>query len=293
MNEIIEQINIEDMIYEIRGKQVMLDSDLAKLYNVETKRINEAITRNIDKFPTRFAFRISEKEYNSLKSQIATSKGGSRKGHTVFTEQGATMLATILKSKTAIQTSIKIIDAFVTMRKFINNNFLEMKSIQEMLINHDNKLNYIDNEMKSLQSSYDELVNKRKLNRIYFNGQFYDAYSNIIDIFDNCKNELIIIDSYADKYTLDLISKLKVNVILITTKKLLKQIDITNYNKQYHNLTIKYNNTFHDRYFILDRSIIYHCGTSLNHMDNKTFSINILNDINVKKSILDKIDQII
>ena len=162
-----------------------------------------------------------------------------------------------------------------------------------MIINHDNKMNYIDNEIKLLQSSYDELVNKKKLSGIYFNGQFYDAYSNIIDIFDNCKKELIIIDSYADKYTLDLISKLKVNVILITTNKLLKQIDIDNYNKQYSNLTIIYNNTFHDRYFILDRDIIYHSGTSLNHMGNKTFSINILEDTNVKQTIIDMINKII
>ena len=111
---VVEDIKIENMIYEIRGKQVMLDSDLAKLYKVETKRINEAVSRNKEKFPERFAFRISEDEYRFLKSQIATSKGGSRKGHIAFTEQGVAMLSTILRSKVAVQTSIRIMDAFVT-----------------------------------------------------------------------------------------------------------------------------------------------------------------------------------
>ena len=128
MNEIIEKnINIEDMIYEIRGKQVMLDSDLAKLYHVETKRINEAVKNNPLKFPERFCFKISEEEYLNLKSKFSTSSlkntyGGSRKGHTVFTEQGVAMLATILKSKIATQVSINIMDAFVNMRKFIKEN---------------------------------------------------------------------------------------------------------------------------------------------------------------------------
>ena len=110
MYELKEELNIENMIYEIRGKQVMIDSNLARLYNVETKRINEAVKNNPYKFPERFCFRITENEFFSLKSKNSTSKGGSRKGHNVFTEQGVAMLATILKSKVAVQTSIKIMD---------------------------------------------------------------------------------------------------------------------------------------------------------------------------------------
>ena len=134
MNEVVEKeiINIEDIIYEINGKQVMLDSDLARLYQIETKRINEAVSRNKEKFPERFAFRISENEYRILKSQIATSKGGARKGHMVFTEQGVAMLSTILKSKVAIQTSIRIMDAFVAMRRYISSNLIEQKFINNL-----------------------------------------------------------------------------------------------------------------------------------------------------------------
>jgi len=136
MNEIIEveTLSIEDMIYEIRGKQVMLDSDLAKLYNVETKRINEAVKNNPNKFPERFCFRITESDFISLKSKISTSKGGSRKGHNVFTEQGIAMLSTILKSKVATETSIRIMDAFVYMRKYISNNLIEQKYINNLCI---------------------------------------------------------------------------------------------------------------------------------------------------------------
>ena len=119
MYKLKEDLSIENMIYEIRGRQVMPDCDLAKLYNVETKRINEAVKNNPDKFPERFYFRINENEFFSLKSKISTSKGGSRKGHNVFTEQGIAMLSTILKSKVAVETSIRIMDAFVKMRKYI------------------------------------------------------------------------------------------------------------------------------------------------------------------------------
>ena len=124
MNEIAEKdvINIEEMIYEIDGKEVMLDTDLAKLYNVETKRINESVKNNPEKFPDRFLFRITDKEYNSLKSNFSTSKGGSRKGHTAFVEQGIYMLATILKSDVATEISFRIMDTFVKMRHYIKYN---------------------------------------------------------------------------------------------------------------------------------------------------------------------------
>ena len=138
MNDIVlkQEEKIENLIYEIRGKQVMLDTDLAKLYQVETKRINEAVSRNKEKFPERFCFRITEKEYDFLKSQFATSKGGSRKGHAVFTEQGVAMLATILKSKIAAQVSIAIMDAFVAMRKYISSNLIEQKYINNIVLEH-------------------------------------------------------------------------------------------------------------------------------------------------------------
>ena len=288
MNEIVlkKEENIENLIYEIRGKQVMLDSDLAKLYQVETKRINEAVSRNKEKFPERFYFRITEKEYDSLKSQIATSKGGSRKGHSVFTEQGVAMLATILKSKIATQVSIAIMDAFVAMQKYISSNFIEQKYINNMVLEHDSKI-------KLLQHSFDKLEEKQKINDIYFDGQIYDAYSKIFDIFKHTKKELIIIDSYADNTILDIIKRLNIKVTIITRKNnLLTVQDIEKYNKQYHNLTIKFDSTFHDRYFILDNKTIYHCGASINRIGYKTFSITLIKDKLVTDALINRVKEI-
>ena len=288
MNEIVlkKEENIENLIYEIRGKQVMLDSDLAKLYQVETKRINEAVSRNKEKFPERFYFRITEKEYDSLKSQIATSKGGSRKGHSVFTEQGVAMLATILKSKIATQVSIAIMDAFVAMRKYISSNFIEQKYINNMVLEHDSKI-------KLLQHSFDKLEEKQKINDIYFDGQIYDAYSKIFDIFKHAKKELIIIDSYADNTILDIIKRLNIKATIITRKNnLLTVQDIEKYNEQYQNLTVKFYSTFHDRYFILDNKTIYHCGASINRIGYKTFSITLIKDKLVTDALINRVKEI-
>ena len=288
MNEIVlkKEENIENLIYEIRGKQVMLDSDLAKLYQVETKRINEAVSRNKEKFPERFYFRITEKEYDSLKSQIATSKGGSRKGHSVFTEQGVAMLATILKSKIATQVSIAIMDAFVAMRKYISSNFIEQKYINNMVLEHDSKI-------KLLQHSFDKLEEKQKINDIYFDGQIYDAYSKIFDIFKHTKKELIIIDSYADNTILDIIKRLNIKATIITRKNnLLTVQDIEKYNEQYHYLTVKFDSTFHDRYFILDNKTIYHCGASINRIGYKTFSITLIKDELVTNVLINRVKEI-
>ena len=144
-----------------------------------------------------------------------------------------------------------------------------------------------ENEIKLLQQSFDKLESKKLVNEIYFNGQIYDAYSKIIDILSIANNELIIIDSYADKTTLDIIKNIKCIVILIVkTNSRLSKLDIDKYNKQYHNLNIIYNDNYHDRYFIIDRNIIYHCGTSINYAGSKTFSINILEDKIVKDNLI-------
>ena len=288
MNDIVlkQEEKIENLIYEIRGKQVMLDTDLAKLYQVETKRINEAVSRNKEKFPERFCFRITEKEYDFLKSQFATSKGGSRKGHAVFTEQGVAMLATILKSKIAAQVNIAIMDAFVAMRKYISSNLIEQKYINNLVLEDHEKI-------KVLESSFEKLEEKQKTSEIYFNGQIYDAYSKILDIFKSAKEELIIIDSYANKSLLDIIKSLSIKVTIITKENnLLTKQDIEKYNKQYHNLTVKSNNTFHDRYFILDSEVVYHCGSSINRIGYKTFSITLISDSDICKSLINKVNKI-
>ena len=284
MNEIIEvgTLNIEDMIYEIRGKQVMLDSDLAKLYNVETKRINEAVKNNPNKFPERFCFRITESDFISLKSKISTSKGGSRKGHNVFTEQGIAMLSTILKSKVATETSIRIMDAFVYMRKYISNNLIEQKYINKMVFDH-------DNEIKLLQESFSKLEEKEKINHIFYEGQIYDAYSLLMDILSKAKNEIIIIDNYAGKELLDIIKDIKQNIKIVSSN-----IDSTlkkKYESQYSNVTFINNNTFHDRFIIIDRKELYNSGASFKDLGKKCFAINKIKDKEILSNIIKKIGE--
>jgi len=292
MNKVLdEQLEIETMIYEIRGKQVMLDSDLAKLYKVETKRINEAVKNNVEKFPERFSFILSDKESNIFLvenfDQKIERRGGRYKNPRVFTEQGVAMLATILKSKVATQVSIAIMDAFVSMKRYISTSLIEQRYINNQVMKN-------TEDIKLLQESFNNFDKKRKVNEIYFYGQIYDAYSKIVDIINEAKKELIIIDGYADKNMLDMISKSNAKVILITkVKTSLSKLDIEKYNKQYNNLRIVYNDTFHDRYFIIDNKIIYHCGTSINYAGSKTFSINILEDEIIKKSLITMIEEIV
>ena len=291
MTELIEELNIEDMIYEIRGCQVMLDSDLAKLYHVETKRINEAVKNNPKKFPERFSFVLNDFEKNYLWSNFSTANisNMSRSNPRVFTEQGVAMLATILKSKKAIETSISIMDAFVKMRNFIKNNLLEQQNINNIVLEDHTHILKMD-DLKLLQEAFDKLEDKKRVNEIYYEGSYYDSYSKVIDIFNEAKEELIIIDNYADKILLDIIKNLNIKVILITKKKSrLNETLIEKYNKQYNNLKVIYSEIFHNRYFIIDRNTIYHSGTSINYMGCKIFCINILEDSIVKESLLNKI----
>ena len=292
MNEIVEVSTtekIKSMIYEIRGKQVILDSDLANLYNVETKNLNKTVSRNIARFPENFMFRLTDNEYESLRFQIGTSKsrGGRRYLPYAFTEQGVAMLAGLLHSDIAIEMSIAIINTFVAMRKFISTSLIEQRYIKDLVLEH-------DYDIKLLKESFSKFEEKRKINEIYFSGQIYDAYSKIKDILKEAKKDIIIIDAYADKTVLDIIKDINVNVTLIVkTKTLLSNLDISKYNSQYNNLTIKYNDSFHDRYFILDNSKIYHCGTSINRIGSKTFSINIIEDNLIKNALLTEVNKII
>ncbi len=289
MNELVlNDVKIENLIYEIRGKQVMLDFDLASLYNVETKRINEAVRNNPQKFPERFSFELSNDEYQNLRSKFSTSSstnnhGGRRYNPRVFTEQGVAMLSTILKSPIAVQTSINIMDAFVHLRHYVTDKELRISNMETKIIEHDRNI-------KLLQESFSKLSEKQKVSEIYFNGQIFDAYSKILDIFKNAIVSLIIIDAYADNTLLDIIKRLNINVTIITKpNNLLTKQDIEKYNKQYHNLKVKYDNTFHDRYFILDNNIIYHCGASINRIGYKTFSINLINDKEIINALLNKV----
>ena len=200
------------------------------------------------------------------------------------------MLSAILKSEEAIETSIKIIDTFVAMRKYISNNFIEQRYMYNQVMRNVEDIAENKKNIKLLQQSFEKLDSKKLINEIYFKGQIYDAYSKIKEIFKYTKKELIIIDNYADHTTLDIIKNIKCIVILIVkNNSKLSKLDIDKYNKQYHNLKIIYNDNYHDRYFIIDRNIIYHCGTSINHAGSKTFSINILEDKIVKDNLIDNI----
>ena len=272
-NEIIEKekILIENMIYEIRGKQVMLDSDLARLYNVETKRINEAVKNNPEKFPERFYIRMKEDEYKNLKSKFSTSSseneyGGSRKGHTAFTEQGIYMLATILKSKEAIQTSINIMDTFVKMRHYINytKDFLPYK----FLVLEDK----VDNNTKRINELFDKFDPKIiTKNCLFFKGEIFNAHIALLDILDEAQEEIIIIDNYASKELLKILKDINKKIIIVSNNidKILKE----KYEKQYKNITFINNKSIHDRFIIIDKNKLYTCGSSFKDLGKKCFSI--------------------
>ena len=290
-NIIDNKLKIEDMIYEIRGKQVMLDSDLAKLYHIETGALNRQVKRNIERFDEDFCFQLTNFEYEYLKCQIGITKkvkrGGRRTLPYVFTELGVAMLTSVLNSEIAILENKRIIKAFIVMRHYIGNNILKQKYYNDMTIRH-------DSEIKLLQESFDKLEKNKEVNEIYFDGKIYNAYSKVIDIFNEAKNELIIIDRYTDKTILDMINNLKCNVILITSKNTkLTKTDIEKYNSTYNNLTIIYNDEYHDRYFIIDKNKIYHSGNSVNHIGYRKSSIDVLQDKNIKRTISDDIEKII
>ncbi len=292
MNDIMikDDVEIGNLIYEIRGLQVMLDSDLARLYEVETKQLNRQVKRNIERFDEDFMFQLTNSEYQNLRCQTGTSSsnnyGGRRTLPYVFTEMGVTTLASVLHSTVAVNMSKKIIRAFVMMRHYISSSLVEQKYINNLVLEDHSKI-------KALETSFQKLEEKRKINEIYFNGQIYDAYSKIQDIFNDSKKQIIIIDAYADYTLLDIIKRLKIEVIIITKPdNLLTKQDITKYNKQYHNLRVIFNNDFHDRYFILDDSKVYHCGTSINRIGYKTFSINLINDEDVCQTLICKVNKI-
>lgn len=292
MNNIVvkKEEKLTNLIYEIRGKQVMLDRDLAKLYKTETRVLIQKLKRNIERFPEEFCFQLNQKEFLNWRSQNVMSnndKIGLRRPPYVFTEQGVAMLSAILNSEVAIEVSIAIMNAFVAMRKYIGVNLIEQKYINNLVLEDHNKI-------QVLEESFQKLEEKRKDSEIYFNGQIYDAYSKILDIFKSAKKELIIIDAYADKTLLDIIKEVpNINVTIITKiPSLLSKTTIEKYNKEYHNLVIKYDNTFHDRYFMLDNSIVYHCGASINRIGYKTFSITKIGDKEVIAALITQINKI-
>lgn len=296
--------NIQNIIFNIRGVQVMLDSDLATVYNVETKVLNQAVKRNIERFPNEFRFQLTPNEYSelmanhgksSLKSQIVTSSGhgGRRSLPYVFTEQGVSMLSAVLHSDTAISVSIKIINAFVEMRKFINQNasvFTRLNKLerQQLLYESETEKNF-EKVFKALESG------KPPKQGIFYNGQIFDAYTFVCDLIRSAKKSVVLVDNYIDDTVLTLLSKRKKGVkAIIYTKSISKQLtlDLKKHNLQYPQITIKPFRKAHDRFIIIDEKDIYHFGASLKDLGKKWFAfskfeieaINMLNKLGDENS---------
>ena len=279
----LDEIKIENLIYNIRDKQVMLDSDLAKLYGCKngTKEINQAVRNNLVKFPERFSWKLSDDESKQLLVKKIDQKniekrGGKYKKPRVFTEQGVAMLANVLKSKVATEVSIRIMDAFVAMRHFINENkdiFKRITTIEYKMLEYDENFEKIFNALEP---------KKIENQKIFFNGEIYDSYSLITDLIKEANIRIIIID----KSILDMLvyKKENVSVELVTSSHYLTKLDISKFNKQYPNLKIKYSNLFHDRFIIID-NILYHLGASLKVLGKKCFAKNKIED----KEYLNKI----
>ncbi len=276
---------IKNLIYTIRGKQVMLDSDVAMLYHYETKRINETVKRNIERFPKEFCFQLNSKEYETLKSQIATSnaRGGKQKLPYVFTEKGILMLSGLLKNEVAIEVSIRIVEAFVEMRKFISSNgklFERLTNVEYKLLEHDKKFDIIFDQLQP-----EENVKQR----IFFEGQIYDAYSIIIDIIKKANKKILIIDNYADDSILKMLAKKKNNVeavILTSSKSNIQSIDIQKFNKEYPILKVAKTNKFHDRFIVIDNKKMYHLGASIKDLGRKCFGINKIEDTEIIRKFI-------
>ncbi len=286
MNKIVvsDNIKIENMIYEIRGKNVMLDSDLAMLFGYETKQLNRQVLRNINRFPENYCFQITDTEYISLRCQNGTLKNG-RGEHRkylpyVFTEYGITMLAGILKSELAIKMSLRIVDIFITMKNYINTSLIEQKYFNELTIKN-------TEDIKLLQESFDKLNTKESNNHIFYEGQIYDAYLLLIDILSKAKKEIIIIDNYAGKKLFDIIKNINVKVKIYTEN--IDNISKEKYEKQYNNLEIINTNIFHDRFIIIDNKVLYHSGASFKDLGKKCFAITKMEDNNILKELLNKI----
>lgn len=259
-----EQIKITNMIYEIRWKQVMLDRDLAKLYQIETRTLNQKVKRNIERFPSDFCFKMTENEFNNWKSQTVMSnndKIGLRRTPYVFTEQGIAMLSAIINTNVAIEVSIRIMNTFVEMKKYISSTLVDQKYINNQVLKN-------SEDIRLLQEEFNKV---KKGDGLFFEGQIYDSYSLLLDIFNTAKSEIIIIDNYIDKSLLDILRKINKKIFIITNKY--NNNDFEKYILQYSNIKLKINNKIHDWFIITDRNKLYHCGASLKDLGKNALQL--------------------
>ena len=275
---ITTNIDIKSKIYTIRDKQVMLDRDLAELYDVKSIRLREQVKRNIDRFPDDFMFQLTSDEVDSLVSQNAIPSkkhlGGSLP--LVFTEQGIATISGVLTNKIAIDMNIKIMRTFVNMRKFISQNaliFQKFDHIEQKLLKHNDKFDKV----------FEALADNSPIQSqgIFFDKQIFDAHNFVSDLIRGAKSSIILIDNYVDDSTLLLFSKNQNIDVAIHTNTLTKalKLDLEKYNKQYKNISIKTNKKFHDRFLIIDNKEVYHIGASLKDLGKKTFAFSKMEDL--------------
>jgi phage regulator Rha-like protein len=275
---------IRDRIYSIRGYQVMLDRDLAELYGVETKVLNQAVKRNIERFPPEFCFSLNNSEIRSLRSQIVTSnkaknslrsqivlseRGGRRYVPFVFTQEGVAMLSAVLRSEIAVKMSIKIMKAFIEMRKFIQTNgqiFQRLDRVEVKLLENDQKFEKVFDALESKDRIPDQ--------GIFFEGQVFDAYNFVSDLFRKAEKSIVIVDNYVDDTVLLHLTKIKKGAqVRIVTKSISDQfkLDLKKFNEQYFTIEVKETKNIHDRFIIIDGEVLYHLGASLKDLGRKLF----------------------
>ena len=283
---------VESLIRVIRGKQVMLDRDLAELYGVETRRLNEQVKRNIERFPEDFMFQLTKEEFENWKSQFATSNSivmGARKRPYAFTEQGVAMLSGVLKSSTAVEANIRIMRAFVSMRHFMVNNVaffqrletiefnqLESNKVQAKILAHQEVQ---DHRIDEIFRRLDEGMYKPKQG-IFFDNQIYDAYSFVSELVKSAKQRIILIDNYVDESVLTLLDKREDTVsAIIYTQQISRQLrlDVDRHNSQYPPIEISVFRRSHDRFLCIDDTV-YHVGASIKDLGKKWFAFSKMED---------------
>ena len=282
--------DIEKLIYTIRGKQVMLDSDVAMLYHYTTKNINKAVKRNIDRFPEDFCFQLTETEFQNLRFQFGTLNKKVNNGEVtrkylpyVFTEQGISMLSGVLKNEIAVRVSVNIMRAFVEIRKFLMINgqvFERLTNVEYRLQEHDKKFDEVFNQFQ---------LKENVRQRIFFDGQIWDSYSVIVDIIKRANSKILIIDNYIDDSILKMLAKKKSNtevVILTSDKSNIDAIDIKKFNMEYPILKVAKTNRFHDRFIVIDNKEMYHLGASVKDLGKKCFAINKIEDMEIIEKII-------
>ena len=280
MGEIISKISIQEKIYYVRGLPVMLDSELADIYGVETKIFNQAVKRNVERFPEAFRFQLTELEYNDLRSQIVTSSshGGRRYIPYVFTEQGVAMLSAVLKSKTAIELSIQIINAFVQMRRFVASHSDLIERLQHI---EQKQISFEIKSQEKFETIFSALEEKPLVSKqgVFYDGQVFDAYLFVSKLIRSAKQSIILLDNYIDETVLEQLSKslptVKVSILTKQISEHLK-LDIKKYNAQYQKINLVHFELSHDRFLIIDEKDVYHIGASLKDLGKKWFAFSKL-----------------